>query len=63
MVQAGEGVSLLPLNHQQSRTNDLAFCPLKAKNAYVDLIIAWSPKRDSAIMQSFRALLETMKRA
>jgi DNA-binding transcriptional LysR family regulator len=63
MVQAGEGVSLLPLNDQQSRTNDLAFCPLTAKNAYVDLIIAWSPKHDSAIMQSFRALLETMKRA
>jgi DNA-binding transcriptional LysR family regulator len=63
MVQAGEGVSLLPLNHQQARTNDLAFCPLTAKNAYVDLILAWSPKRDSGIMQSFRALLETMKRA
>ena len=63
MVQAGEGVSLLPLNHQQTRTNDLAFCPLTAKNAYVDLIIAWSPKHDSAIMQSFRALVESMKRA
>ncbi len=62
MVQAGEGISLLPLNHQQSRANDLAFCPLTAKNAWVDLIIAWSPKRDSAIMQSFRAQVELMKR-
>jgi DNA-binding transcriptional LysR family regulator len=62
MVQAGEGISLLPLNHQQSRANDLAFCPLTAKNAWVDLIIAWSPKRDSAIMQSFRTQVELMKR-
>ncbi len=62
MVQAGEGISMLPLNHQQSRASDLAFCPLTAKNAYVDLIIAWSPKRDSAIMQSFRTLIEPMRR-
>ena len=62
MVQAGEGVSLLPLNHQQSRASDLAFCPLTAKNASVELIIAWSPKRDSAIMQSFRTLIDPMKR-
>ena len=61
LVQAGEGVSLLPLNHQQTRTNDLAFCPLTAKNAWVDLVIAWAPKRDSVIMQSFRALVESMK--
>jgi DNA-binding transcriptional LysR family regulator len=62
MVQAGEGISLLPLNHQQTRTNDLAFCPLTAKNAWVDLILAWSPKRDSPILQSFRAQVELMKR-
>jgi DNA-binding transcriptional LysR family regulator len=63
MVQAGEGVSLLPANHQQARANDLAFCPLTAKNTSIDLVIAWSPKRDSLILQSFRALLEGMKRA
>lgn len=63
MVQAGEGISLLPLNHQQSRTSDLLFCPLTAKNAYVDLIIAWSPRRDSAIMQSFRQLSDAMRRS
>jgi DNA-binding transcriptional LysR family regulator len=63
MVQAGEGVSLLPANHQQARANDLAFCPLTAENASIDLVIAWSPKRDSLILQSFRTLLEGMKRA
>jgi DNA-binding transcriptional LysR family regulator len=62
MVQAGEGVSLLPLNHQQAKTNDLAFCPLSAKIASVDLVLAWSPKRDSVILQSFRALVGGMRR-
>jgi DNA-binding transcriptional LysR family regulator len=61
MVQAGEGISMLPSNHQQARTSDLAFCPLTAKNAFVDLIIAWSPKRDSAILQSFRSLVEAKR--
>jgi DNA-binding transcriptional LysR family regulator len=56
MVQAGEGVSLLPLNEQQFRTRDLAFCPLKAKNAFVEFVMAWSPRRDNALIRSFRQL-------
>lgn len=60
MVQAGEGVSLLPQNEQQSRTRDLAFCPLRAKNAFVEFVMAWSPQRDNNIIRSFRqvALLD-----
>src|SRR5258708_3866678 len=63
LVQAGEGISMLPSNHQQAKTSDLAFCPLTATNASIDLIIAWSPKRDSAILESFRKLVEAMKRS
>jgi DNA-binding transcriptional LysR family regulator len=56
LVQAGEGVSLLPVNQQQYRTRDLAFCPLKAKNAFVEFVMVWSPKRDSNLIRSFRQL-------
>lgn len=56
MVQAGEGVSLLPTNEQQFRTRDLAFCPLKAKNAFVEFVMAWSPQRDNALKRNFRQL-------
>ncbi len=56
MVQAGEGISLLPLNEQQFRTRDLAFCPLKAKNAFVEFVMAWSPRRDNPLTRSFRQL-------
>lgn len=59
MVQAGEGISLLPLNEQQSRTRDLAFCPLVAKNAFVEFVMAWSPQHDSDLNRSFRKLVKT----
>lgn len=57
MVEAGEGISLLPLNAQQSRTRDLAFCPLKASNSFVELVMAWSEKADTPIVRSFRKLV------
>jgi len=56
MVQAGEGVSLLPLNQQQFRTPELAFCPLKSKSAFVEFVMAWSPRHDSNLNRSFRSL-------
>ncbi|HEY1985053.1 MAG TPA: LysR substrate-binding domain-containing protein [Terracidiphilus sp.] len=56
MVQAGEGVSLLPFNEQQFRNRDLAFCPLKAKNASVDFVIAWARRRDTTLVRNFRQL-------
>lgn len=62
MVQAGEGISLLPANLQQSRMPDLAFCPLTAERTTVELIMAWSPRRDNVILQSFRTLVRAAKR-
>ncbi|HEY0162490.1 MAG TPA: LysR substrate-binding domain-containing protein [Edaphobacter sp.] len=56
MVQAGEGVALLPLNQQQTRARDLAFCPLKAKNAFVEFVMVWSPHHDNDLNRNFRKL-------
>jgi DNA-binding transcriptional LysR family regulator len=56
MVQAGEGVALLPMNEQQFRTRDVTFCPLKAKNAFVEFVMAWSARRDNPLVKSFRQL-------
>lgn len=56
MVQAGVGIALLPSNEQQFRTRDLAFCPLKARNASVEFVMAWSRKRDNVIVHSFREM-------
>jgi DNA-binding transcriptional LysR family regulator len=59
MVQAGEGVSLLPINNQQVRTRDLAFCPLKSKAAFVEFVMVWCPNRDSNLILSFRKLAKS----
>jgi DNA-binding transcriptional LysR family regulator len=61
LVQAREGIALLPLNLQHLRATDLAFCPLKAKNAFVELVMAWSPARDTTILQSFRRMVQVSK--
>ena len=57
MVQAGVGIAILPLNEQQFRTRDLVFCPVKAKNAWVEFVMAWSPRRDAVIGRRFREMM------
>jgi DNA-binding transcriptional LysR family regulator len=57
MVRAGEGISLLPLNEQQFQTRDLAFCPLKTKNAFVEFAMTWWPRRDNSLISNFRQLV------
>jgi DNA-binding transcriptional LysR family regulator len=57
LVEAGVGIALLPLNLQQESTHDLAFCPLTAPNATIELVMAWPAVRDSAILESLRALV------
>jgi len=59
MVQAGEGVSLLPINQQQFRMPDLAFCPLRARNAFVDFVMVWAPLRHNTLIERFRGLART----
>ena len=61
LVQAGEGIALLPMNLQHLRAGDLAFCPLKAQDASVELVMAWSAARDSAVLESFRKMVRAAK--
>jgi DNA-binding transcriptional LysR family regulator len=58
MVQAGEGVSLLPINQQQFSMPDLAFCPLLARDAFVDFVMAWAPQRDNNLIARFRVMAQ-----
>ena len=56
MVQSGEGVSILPYNRQQIGFRDLAFVPLKAKNAFVELCVCWTARRDRILLRNFREM-------
>jgi DNA-binding transcriptional LysR family regulator len=57
LVEAGVGIALLPLNLQKESTRDLAFCPLTAPNASIELVMAWPADRDSPLLQSLRELI------
>jgi len=61
LVQAGEGIALLPPNLQGLRAPDLALCPLKSQNAFVELIMAWSPAGETAMLNSFRGIVHAAR--
>ncbi|WP_263410795.1 LysR family transcriptional regulator [Terriglobus tenax] len=58
LVQAGEGISILPTNTlQELPKSGLAFCPLKQKNAWVELVMAWSPERESTVLHHLQQII------
>lgn len=67
MVEAGEGVAIVPAAVQYLRSDDVIFRPLRDKRCKVDAIIAWRRNESSKIMDSFLELLrarrEEVKRA
>jgi DNA-binding transcriptional LysR family regulator len=58
LVQAGEGVTLIPSSLQHPLFDDLAFCPLTEPTGAVELVMAWSPEHEGAVQ---RAFLEFMR--
>jgi DNA-binding transcriptional LysR family regulator len=60
LVQAGEGIAILPELHDTIGSGLLA-CPLKSKDAFVELVMAWSPPRVSPITEAFLALVRENK--
>jgi DNA-binding transcriptional LysR family regulator len=61
LVAAGEGVTLLPSGLQHGRFSDLCFCPLLEPTGGIDLVMAWSPKREGEIQKSFLNFMRSEK--
>ncbi len=53
LVEAGEGVSIIPEGSRFMASKEIAFVPLAGASASVDLVMAWSKDRLNAVMQSF----------
>jgi len=53
LVQAGEGVTLIPSSLQHYRFTDLSYCPLIEPAGTVELVMAWSPGREGGIQKAF----------
>jgi DNA-binding transcriptional LysR family regulator len=50
LVQAGEGVTLIPGSLPHFRFSDLAFCPLTRPTGAIELVMAWSPEREDVLL-------------
>jgi DNA-binding transcriptional LysR family regulator len=61
LVQAGEGVTLIPSSFQYFRSSDLSFCPLADPSGSVELIMAWSPEREGALQKAFLDFIRAKK--
>ncbi len=57
MIEAGEGISLLPSCVQHLRSRDVAFKPLRNRGCDVDVILAWRADDPDAIREGFLDLL------
>jgi DNA-binding transcriptional LysR family regulator len=53
LIQAGEGVSLIPSSLRHGFFNDLCFCPLTGAMDAVELVMAWSQEREGAVQRAF----------
>ncbi|MGI4756686.1 MAG: LysR substrate-binding domain-containing protein [Janthinobacterium lividum] len=55
LVEAGEGVSIIPEGSRFLASKEIAFVPIAGANASVDLVMAWSPERLNPPMRAFIA--------
>lgn len=56
LVEAGEGISIVPDGSRYLGSGELVFRPLLGAGAVVDLVMAWSPERATAVHRSFLQL-------
>lgn len=53
LVEAGEGITLIPSSLRHVRYSDLAFCQISEPEGMVELVMAWSHERESAVQRAF----------
>lgn len=64
LVQAGDGVAILPRNLQQRGSyRDLVFSPLTNRDAAIGLMVAWSQKEENAAKQAFLGLVREYRQS
>jgi hypothetical protein len=56
LVEAGEGLAILPQGSRALANEELIFVPLADRSAFIDLVIAWSPQHETPVLHSFLEL-------
>ncbi|HEY3990773.1 MAG TPA: LysR family transcriptional regulator [Acidobacteriaceae bacterium] len=62
LVEAGEGVAILPEGSRYLGRDQVVFVPLLDSSAFIDLVIAWSPQYESPVLGSFLELARKWRR-
>jgi DNA-binding transcriptional LysR family regulator len=62
LVEAGEGVSVLPQGARILSSNDVVFVPLADRAAFIDMVIAWSVQHERPVIRSFVELARKKRR-
>ncbi|SNT36346.1 transcriptional regulator, LysR family [Granulicella rosea] len=62
LVQAGEGIAILPGGSRLLNNKDVVFVPLADKGATVELVIAWSSQHETPVIRSFLELARKKSR-
>ncbi len=61
LVEAGEGVALVPSGVRYLRTPGIVFSRLVPQNTHVGLAVAWNPQNENPIQQGFLRLVRENK--
>src|SRR5579875_892891 len=62
LVEAGEGVTLIPSSLRHVRYSDLSFCPITEPRGTIELVMAWSAEREGAVQKEFLKFIRARKR-
>jgi DNA-binding transcriptional LysR family regulator len=61
LVEAGEGISLVPSGARYIRPPGLVFCELQPRTTHVGLAVAWNPLNEGAVVKAFLRLVRENK--
>ena len=61
LVEAGEGIALVPSGVRQLRTRGLSFCTLRPPELFLGLAAVWNPRRAGPALEAFLQLLRENK--
>jgi DNA-binding transcriptional LysR family regulator len=61
LVEAGEGIALVPSGVRHLRPRGLVFCRLRPDTARVGLVMAWRPEPESAVQKALLDLVRERK--
>ena len=61
LVEAGEGIAILPSNLQHGASKNLSFGRLTNPGAEIGLVMAWSPHREGPVLTAFLNLVRSYR--